>query len=189
MIATPPFTRLILPLLASAALVVSLAGCVVPARGFATVELGTEVEIPMSSDGDTKYDLTVEELQPISAEEIGEWSIQEPGGSSADFEGMDAYFVRYSATGVNGVEVDNSSFVPDKWLLRSTDDKEYRGVLVDSSEEANCQRFRDAAPLGCQFIAVPEGTEIAMVRYMGVIDGPNRGSSLGSEQWAGWTIP
>lgn len=175
-------------MLASIALVVSLAGCVIPARGFATVELGTTVEIPMSSDGDTKYDLTVRELQPISADELTEWAIEEPGGSN-DFEGMDAYFVRYSATGVGGAEVDTSSFVPDKWLLLSTDDEEYRGVLVDSSTEADCERFRDAAPEGCQFVAVPAGTEIAMVRYMGVIDGPNRGSSLGSEQWAGWTIP
>ncbi|TBN55553.1 hypothetical protein EYE40_15250 [Glaciihabitans arcticus] len=189
MISTPRSTRLLLPLLASVALVASLAACSFPARGVSTVPIGETVEIPMSADGSLKYNMSVDELQPLGADDVSAFGLKEPDGSTTAFEGHDVYLVRFTVTSATDLEVKDSSFVPNKWALISDSDDEFRGIISSINDEADCEDYRDSGPSGCQVVAVPEGTEITMVRYMGVDDGPNRGSSVGAEQWAGWTIP
>ena len=147
------------------------------------VEVGEPIEILVMRKGDVHVTVTVTELYRVAESERAQWRIKPTlpiMGNEHELDDRDIYFIRYS---VSSDDTDNLTVVPRLWRLLDDTDEVHPAALISVPDEANCERF-DGMGAGCAVVAVPEGTDVTMVRFYGVSLARKQ---LTGENWAGWT--
>lgn len=165
-------TRLAVAAVAIAAAVV-LTGCS-SYEGEAVGEVGDALTFSISADRKTEMTATVLDVEKVADADADEWGFD----SSSD-----VYFVHFTA--------DTGTTWSDWAAVTDSDEVVYaeapRMLPAPSIPEDVCSATTESeAP--CVIFAVPSGDAVTSVRYYGVNTGYNRGSGVGSVEWAAWSI-
>lgn len=152
--------------------------------------MGEALTVTLGPDATRTNTIAVDELVLVSQEQVVDWRIHYPLKSPRELDGSDVYLVRYSVIDADDSGIRPHEYRASTWALANDEGEEFRGGLVSTVDPAaGCPPLGNAETRGCAVIVVPAGETITMVRYWGVDDGYIRGSTIGDEDWAGWSVP
>jgi hypothetical protein len=165
-----------------AAVVVTLVVLAIAIPGFGRIParpivapLGGTVTVEINLANDRPAQITVTEVQLVSAAQREEWRLREHIVYRVPLEGADIYLVRFESDGAD------LGGVRSLWRLADVDGEVYTSTILSMPPEADCEGIE----AGCAIVIVPEGTEIASARYYGVNPGRR---VLTGERWAEWLL-